>query len=125
MDIFEMSHELGKMIEGSEEMAVLREKDKAQSEDEDAQTLLQEFQLESMNLSRDIQNEKITREEGQLRYNNAYKKLLEESESIREYMQAKTAFDAMVNKINGILNFYITGQEPGCTHDCGSCGGCG
>ena len=39
-------------------------------------------------------------------------------------LDAKAKLDAVVNQVNQILNFYITGQDPNCTHDCSSCGGC-
>ena len=42
----------------------------------------------------------------------------------KEYIDAKKEFDAMVNQVNQMLNFYITGQDPNCTHDCSTCGGC-
>ena len=37
---------------------------------------------------------------------------------------AKAKFDAVVNQVNSIINFYITGQTGDCTHDCSTCGGC-
>ena len=41
------------------------------------------------------------------------------------YMTAKEAADSFVNEIYGILNYAITGEEPGgCTGSCETCGGC-
>ena len=53
-----------------------------------------------------------------------FEEMLEKSESIKKYIDAKKEFDAMVNQVNQMLNFYITGQDPNCTHDCSTCGGC-
>ena len=77
-----------------------------------------------MNLARDMQEEKITQEEAIKKNNQAFADMMEKSEVIKEYVESKKAFDAVIGKINGILNFYITGQDPNCTHNCSTCGGC-
>jgi cell fate (sporulation/competence/biofilm development) regulator YlbF (YheA/YmcA/DUF963 family) len=38
--------------------------------------------------------------------------------------KAQEEVNALMNKINGIITARITGQEPGCTHNCATCGGC-
>ena len=53
-----------------------------------------------------------------------YHEMLEKSEVLAAYVEAKKDFDAVVQSVNGIINFYITGEEPGCTHNCSTCGGC-
>ena len=122
--ILEKAHELGKMIEDSAEMKALKAAEAAQEADETAQTLLQEFNLKRMNLARDMQAGKIKQPEAVKLNNDAFDEMLEKSETIKAYVEAKKAFDEKINEINGILNFYITGQQPGCTHDCSTCGGC-
>ena len=124
MDIFEKTKELGEMIQESEEMKRMKTADAAQLADEEAQKLLQEFNLQRMNLARDMQEEKISKEEAVKKNNEAFSNMVSASETIKEYVEAKRAFDMMVSKINGILNFYITGQDPNCTHNCSTCGGC-
>ena len=124
MDIFENTRELGEMIQNSEELKKAKAAEAAQAADEDAQTLMQEFNLNRMNLARDLQNGKISREEAVKQNNEAFAKLYETNESIRNYVEAKKEFDAIVNQVNQILNYYITGQDPNCTHDCCTCGGC-
>lgn len=48
-----------------------------------------------------------------------------ENETMMQFMQAKQELDSLVNQVNGIINFYITGEEPSsCGGNCGSCGGC-
>ena len=124
MTILEKAHELGEMIRESAEMAALKEAEEAQAADETAQTLLQEFNLKRMNLARDMQAGKIEQKEAVKLNNEAFDAMVEKSAVIKNYIEAKKAFDMKVNEINCILNFYITGQEPGCTHDCSTCGGC-
>lgn len=124
MTITEKAHELGKLIKDSAEMAAYKAAEERQRNDEDAAKLMQEFNLNRMNLARDMQEGKITQEEAVKKNNQAFEDMVAKSETISNFIEAKKNFDAVVSGINGILNFYITGQEPGCTHDCATCGGC-
>ncbi len=124
MDIFEKTRELGEMIQECEEMNAVKAAELAQSEDETAQTLMKEFNLSRMNLARDMQSGKITREEAIKKNDEAFEEICKKSETIRNFIDAKKAFDEVLSQVNQILNFYITGQDPNCTHDCSTCGGC-
>lgn len=125
MDIFEKTRELGELIRSSQEMANVQAAEAAQDADETAQTLLKEYNLERMNLVRDMQAGKITHEEAIAKNNEIFEKTIATNETIANYVEAKKQFDAMVNEVNQILNYYITGQQPGgCSCDCSSCGGC-
>ncbi len=122
--IIAKTRELGEMIQSSEQMKNVKNMEILQQNDENAQKLLEEFNLQRINLARDMQNEKISREEAVKKNNEAFEAMLEKSETIRKYIDAKKDFDMLVNQINQVLNFYITGQDPNCTHDCSTCGGC-
>lgn len=124
MTLLEKAHELGEMIQESPEMQALKAAEAAQEEDTEAQELLKAFNLKRMNLVRDMQAEKITREEATKLNSEAFSEMVEGSATIKAYVEAKKDFDAVVQQINGIINFYITGQDPNCTHDCSTCGGC-
>jgi cell fate (sporulation/competence/biofilm development) regulator YlbF (YheA/YmcA/DUF963 family) len=122
MTIIEKAKELGQMIQDSEEMKEVKQAEQVQNNDEQAQALLQDYSLKRMNLARDMSNGKITQEEA-MKQNQADFEKLKENEAIGAYLKAKEVFDAMVQEVNGVLNFYITGQEQ-CTHDCSTCAGC-
>ncbi|MEE1223651.1 MAG: YlbF family regulator [Clostridia bacterium] len=124
MDIFEKTRELGEMIQESELMKRAKDLEAKQQSDEEASALLKEFELNRLNLARDMQNGKLSREEAIQKNNQAFDELCEKSPIIREYIEAKQQFDAMVQQVNQILNYYITGTDPNCTHDCSTCGGC-
>ena len=124
MDIFEKTRELGELIRESEEMKAVQEAEAAQDADETAQALLQEYNLKRMNLVRDMQSGKITHEEAIKKNSELFDNTIGNNEVIANYIEKKKQFDAMVNEVNQILNYYITGQQPGCSHDCHSCGGC-
>lgn len=123
-EIMEKTRELGELIQNSEEMKKAKNAEILQENNDEAQELLREFNLQRMNLARDMQNKVISREEAVKKNNEAFEAMLEKSEVIKNYIEAKQEFDAMVNQVNQVLNFYITGQDPNCTHDCSSCGGC-
>ena len=124
MTILDKTRELGELIQNSEEMKKVKQAEIAQNEDEAAQELLKEFNMQRMNLARDMQSGKISREEAIEKNNKAFEEVLEKSETIKAFIDAKNEFDAVINQMNQILNFYITGQDPNCTHNCSTCGGC-
>lgn len=124
MDIFEKARELGEMIEDSEEMKRMKIAETLQAEDEEAQNVFGEFNLKRMNLAKDMEEGKISREEAVIKNNEAFSEMLEKSELIKNYIDAKNEFDRMISKINGILNYHIMGKDAGCTHDCSTCSGC-
>ena len=124
MDILEKTRELGQMIQDSEEMKAYKAAELAQAEDDTAQVLMQEYNVKRMNLARDMQNGKIEREEAVKKNTEAFEEVLEKSQTIKNYIEAKKNFDDLVQQINRIINFYITGQDPDCTHNCSTCGGC-
>ncbi len=123
MTIKEKAQELGELIKNSEEFKNLKLAEQVQNSDEKAQELLQEFNLKRMNLARNLHNGEITQEEA-MKQSQADFDALAENDIISAYLEAKNAFDAIVEEVNQTLNYYITGQEPGCTHDCCSCSGC-
>lgn len=124
MTIMEKAHELGEMIKNSPEMAAMDKADEAQQNDETAQTLLSEYNMKRMNLARDMQSGKIQQAEAIVKNNEAFSEMVEKSQTIKDYVEAKKNFDNLVQEINKIINYYITGQDPNCTHDCSTCGGC-
>ena len=124
MTILDKTRELGELIQNSEEMKKVKQAEIAQNEDEAAQELLKEFNMQRMNLARDMQSGKISREDAIEQNNKAFEEVLAKSETIKAFIDAKNEFDAVINQMNQILNFYITGQDPNCTHNCSTCGGC-
>lgn len=123
-EIADKARELGEMIQSSEEMKKVKNLEILQENDDNAQEILREFNLQRMNLARDMQSGKISREDAVKKNNEAFDAMIAKSETIKNYIEAKKEFDALVNQINQILNFYITGQDPNCTHDCSTCSGC-
>ena len=118
------AHELGEMIKASKEMEVLNIAEKLQAEDSEAQELIADFNIKRLNLAREIQSGKITEEDAIKKNNDAFSEMVEKSEVIKNYVEAKNQFDNLVNSVNNVINIYIMGEQHSCTHDCSTCGGC-
>lgn len=124
MTVTDKARELGALLQESDEMKAYKEAEAAQKTDEETQEHMSRFNLNRLNLARDMQNGKISREEAVEANNKAYEELLEKAPLIKDYVEKKKALDALVNQVNTIINFYITGSTGSCGGNCGSCGGC-
>ena len=123
-EVLDKTRELGVLIQASEQMKNMKNAEILQANDDKAQELMKEYNLTRLNLARDMQAGKISREEAVKKNNEAFDDIVERSDTIKKYIAAKKEFDSLVNQVNQILNFYITRQDPNCTHDCSTCGGC-
>lgn len=124
MTIIEKAHELGQLIKESDEIKALHEAEAAQASDADAQQLVSDFNIRRMNLAKSLQEGKITQEEAIAKNNEAFEEMVASSDVIKAYVEAKKAFDSLVNSVNNVINIYIMDEPAGCTHDCSTCGGC-
>lgn len=122
--IIEKTRELGELIQQSEEMKRYKDAELRQSEDETAAALMQEYNVQRMNLARDMQNGKLDRAEAVKKNTEAFEEMVSKCDVIKEYVEAKKELDLVIQRMNQMLNYYITGQDPNCTHDCSTCGGC-
>ncbi len=127
MDILEMARELGKTIAESELMAAVKTAEEKQNNDEEAQKLIGEYNLKRMQLGQRVQQENPTKEEMEaIRQELAdeFDKLMQ-NDTIKNYIEARKNLDAILEQVNNIISFYVTGKtNHGCSSDCSSCGGC-
>ena len=103
MTVIEKANELGQLIRECPEMKALTDAEAAQAKDEAAQELIKEFNLKRMNLARDMQEGKLTQEEAIKKNNEAFEEMVEKSESIKAYVEAKKNFDKLLNGVNNII----------------------
>ena len=55
---------------------------------------------------------------------DAYEKVTE-NDHIVAYINAQRLFQSIIDQMNNIISFHITGKMPGgCSGSCDSCGGC-
>ncbi len=134
MDIIELTRELGKAIQADPKFVELQLARQQSDEDQELQDAIGEFNLKRMAISNeaaksDRNDETMQRLNKEFR--EAYGKIME-NENMRRYNAAKNEFDAMFQRVTGILNLCAEGEDPetcdydaaSCGGDCSSCAGC-
>ena len=125
-DIFVKARELGEAIIASDEYKELKKAELEQEQDEEALNLLKEYSTVRSNLAAEIQKDGVDEEtiaaiREQLE--EAYTKMTT-NDHITAYINAQRTFQAVIEQMNNILSFHITGKMPGgCSGNCSSCGG--
>ena len=126
MDIFEMATALGDALKQDEKLVVLEAARKNYESDRQLQTLVIEYEVQQ----RAMQKEAVDPDCDthmidmiQSRINELYEAITQ-NETYLALEKAQDEVNALMNKVNGIITARITGQEPGCTHNCATCGGC-
>lgn len=129
-DIFEKAKELGIMIVESEEYKTLKATEEAQLDDKEAVELMMEYHTTRQTLNEKAVNPEITKEDFEalkVAAQAAFDKIMK-NDKIAAYVAAQQGFSNMMDQINNILSYYVSGKdnEGGCTGSCSSCGGsCG
>ena len=125
-EIFEKARELGEAIIESEEYKELKKAELEQENDEEAMALLKEYSELRSSLAQEIQKGDVSEEEMasiRERLEEAYEKVTT-NDHITAYINAQKTFQAIIDQMNNILSFHITGKMPGgCSGNCSSCGG--
>ena len=125
-EIFEKARELGEAILESKEYKEFKAAELAQENSEEALSLIKEYNEVRTRLGQEIQKgdvseERITQIRQELE--EAYSKMTT-NDLITAYINAQRNFQAVIDQMNNILAFHITGQMPGgCSGSCSSCGG--
>ena len=125
--ILEKTKELGEMLAQCEEHQELLLRTDAFENDETAQKLVADYnELRSAKMKElrekemDAESVRAAREYIQ----NAFSGILE-NETVLRYIEANKRFEELMNQVNNVLNFCVTGEEEsGCSGSCGTCGGC-
>lgn len=134
MDIIEITRQLGKALQEDERYQNMRFAQKQSDEDESLQQLIGEFNLKRMAINNEAQKddrneETIKRLNEELRA--VYADIMR-NEHMNAYNDAKTEFDALLQRVIGIIGLCADGEDPetcdydpsACGGDCSSCGGC-
>ena len=134
MDIIELTRELGKAIQADPRFVELQLARQQSDEDQELQDAIGEFNLKRMAISNeaakpDRNDETMQRLNKEFR--EVYAKIME-NEHMKRYDAAKNEFDALFQRVTGILNMCAEGDDPetcdydavSCGGDCSSCAGC-
>ena len=119
----ELAAELGKAIKADERITKMNEAREAYEKDEDLQKLMLEYNVQQTALAEEYKKEQIDPAiieaiESRL---DAIVKEVTEKDVFVALNEANEAVNALMQEVNGEIEFNITGQRP-CTHDCHSCG---
>lgn len=126
-EIIEKAKELGALLQSSEQVQKYNAAKAAFEQDEETQKLVKEFNLHRMTMmtlgsGENADEARIAEVEERLK--DVYGRIME-SESMKAMQESGKAVEEMMGQVNGVISFYVTGEEPqNCTHDCSSCGGC-
>lgn len=126
MDIIELTRELGRALQSDERYIAMMAARQASDEDESLQEAIGEFNLKRMAIGNEAQKEDRN-DETLARLNEefraVYAKIMENEHMLR-YNDAKNDFDALLQRITGIIGLCAEGEDPEtCDYDASSCGG--
>jgi len=126
MDIIELTRELGRAIQADERYLAFQLARQQSDEDQELQDAIGEFNLKRMAISNeaakpDRNDETMQRLNKEFR--EVYGKIMQ-NEHMKAYDAAKNEFDALFQRVTGILNLCAEGDDPDtCDYDAASCGG--
>src|SRR6056297_52802 len=110
MSVIEKAKELGQELVDSEEYKELKRKESALYDDEEATSLLEEYE----NINNQLQ---MARANGQEVNDDQQKKMqslqmkMENNPSIKSYIESQKKFNEVMSSVNKIINGYITGEQ--------------
>ena len=132
MDVIALARELGKALQQEDSFINWQNAQHIADADTELQSLIGEFNLKRMIINdeagkKDRDQEKITQANKEMRED--YYKIMSNDNMIA-YNDAKSAFDAVLNRVNAIIQQSAQGADPetadlgDCTGSCSTCGGC-
>ena len=126
MTVFELAQELGKALKEDEKLIRLANAKKAYESD----NVLKKYMVEYEVQQKAMQNE-VAKEEKDMHFIEIIQRridelyhLIIETPVFVELNEAQEAVNAYMNEVNQTIMSRITGEEPGCTHNCATCKGC-
>ena len=128
-EIIEKAQELGTMIAQSEEKQRADAAAAAMNNDAEATELLRKYNQNRQTATEKLRGKNPSKEElAEFKsYVQAEFDKIAENKLIAEYIEASKVFDSLVQQVNAVLSYFITGQENGsggCSGSCSTCGGC-
>lgn len=135
MDIIEAARNLGAVMQQDERYKKYIEAKKANDADEELQKLIGEFNLARMTVDNEFQKEEADRngekiKEFNVQIRQIYGKIMC-NDTMMAFNKAKADFEAVMQRVNGIIELSMEGEDPetcepvtGCTGSCATCGGC-
>ena len=128
-EIINKAQELGTMIADSEERIRMTNASDAMNSNEEAVELLRTYNDNRKAATEKLRGKEPTKEDLQefKEYVQGEFEKIAGNKLIAEYIEASRDFDNMVQQVNAVLSYFITGQESGegsCSGNCSSCSSC-
>ena len=126
MDIYEMAAALGDELKKDERLVALEAARKNYDADHQLKTLVMEYEVQQIAMQKEAAKSDCDThmiDMIQTRMNELYNAIVA-SDAYLALEKAQNEVNELMNKVNGIITSHITGEEPGCTHNCASCRGC-
>ena len=124
MDIFTKAKELGSLISNSDEMQSFKKWEENLERDFGARALLKEYQSLQTEMLRAAQEDmdKSVLDEIKERLISKHDEI-NDCEIAINYLESKDKLDRLIKRVNDVLIFTISGEQPCSTNGCSSCGG--
>ena len=126
MEIFELAKALGQALKSDARMVAFEAAKGAYEKDEELQKLSSEDQIQQLALGRELakpEHDTLLLESLQKRIDELYRAISEHSVYL-ELLRTQKEVNDLMNQVNRTIEIEISGEEPTCTHDCSTCGGC-
>ena len=110
MSVIEKAKELGQELIDSAEFEELKKKESALYDNEDATSLLEEYEQLNKQLQMARANGQEINESQQKKLQSLQMKM-EQNPAIKSYIESQQKFNEVMNSVNKIINGYITGED--------------
>ncbi len=133
-DILELAQKLGTAIAESNELKTFKEMERIYFESEDAQAAMREYEETRAAMTVKAKETGMTPESLKLFQKEMQDSMnkLTQNKTVKEYLEAKSAFNDILTKVNSIISYCVQGEEQdmatsssgSCTGNCSSCSAC-
>ncbi len=134
MTVIEITRELGKAIQADPRYIEYNAARQANDADEELQQLIGEFNMQRMQLNREMSKTENKDQDKIAQMNLSIRELygkIMSNEHMAVFNDCKTAFDDLILEVQNIITLCANGEDPAtcepkssCTGSCATCGGC-
>ena len=126
--ITEKTRELGEAILASDAYKRMNQAEERMNQDAEARLVMAGFEAARADVQKIMQDPNVDKEQLMAASSKfrAAQERMQENEVISDFLEAREAFSGVIDQVNRLLRFVITGQieEDGCNGNCSGCSGC-